>query len=297
MRYLADTVNGFLMGAANIIPGVSGGTLALVLGIYERLVANMRAGAGALATLGRGRFREGIERLGRVEWGFLVPLLIGIGIATVSLAAILESALEDHPQKTAAFFFGLVAGSIVVAWRLVRRWGAGPAAALVIVALAAFFGLGLRSGEIEDPAIWLFLVAGAVAAIAMILPGISGSFILLMIGIYEGVLGAVNDRDLATLAVVAAAGIAGLAVFSTLLDYLLRRHHDVVMGALIGLMLGSLRVLWPWPDGPDTAVLGAPEDWGVPLLLGAVGFAAVLGIGWVARRIERPPVPAHEPAR
>ncbi len=293
MRYLIDTVNGFLMGAANIIPGVSGGTLALVLGIYERLVGNMRLGAGALASLVRGRGREGLDRLGRVEWGFLLPLLAGIAIATVTLAALLESVLENHPQRTAAFFFGLVGGSVVIAWRLVRRWGAAPVIATAVVAMVAFAGLGLRSGEIEDPAIWLFAGAGVIAAIAMILPGISGSFLLLMMGIYEAVLGAVNDREFGILAVVAVSAVAGLALFATLLDFLLRRYHDVVMGALIGLMLGSMRVLWPWPDGTDTARLGAPEDWGIPLLLALAGFALVLGIGWFATRIERPP--ASEP--
>jgi putative membrane protein len=286
MRYLADTVNGFLMGAANIIPGVSGGTLALVLGIYERLVANMRAGAGALAAAVRLRFREAIERLRTVEWDFLIPLLAGVLIATVSLAAILEAVLEDHPQKTAAFFFGLVGGSIVVAWRMVRRWDTAPIAAVVVVAVASFVLLGLRSEEISDPPAWMFLAAGVIAAVAMILPGISGSFILLMIGVYEALLAAVNDREVGTLVLVAIAAVAGLAAFATLLDYLLRTHHDVVLGALIGLMLGSLRVLWPWPDGPDTAKLAAPEDWGIPLVLGFAGFIAVLGIGWVARRME-----------
>ncbi len=286
MRYLTDTVRGFLMGAANIIPGVSGGTLALVLGIYERLVHNMRTGAGALASFIRGRFSEGRDRLKEVEWGFLLPLLAGILIATIALAALLEKVLEDQPKPTAAFFFGLVGGSIVIAWRLVDRWGVTPALTGVAVALIAFFGLGLRSGEIADPPILLYVVAGLIAAIAMILPGISGSFLLLMIGIYEGVLAAVNDRELVTLLVIAVAGVVGLALFSTLLDYLLTNFHDTVMAALIGLMLGSMRVLWPWPDGTDTANLAAPEDWGIPLLLAIAGFAVVMTIGWVARRME-----------
>jgi putative membrane protein len=287
MQHVANLIRGYLIGAANIIPGVSGGTLALVLGIYERLVHTMRTGAGALATLLRGRLRDGTERLRRVEWPFLIALLIGIAAATVSLAALLERALDDHPQKTAAFFFGLVAASIVVAWRLVRRWGPGPGAAVALVAIAAFFVLGLRSGEVADPPLWAFLGAGVIAAVAMILPGISGSFVLLMIGLYDAVLAAINDRDAAVLAAVVIGAFAGLAVFSTALDELLRRHHDVVMGGLIGLMAGSLRVLWPWPDGPETTTLGAPVDWGIPLLLALGGFAAVLAIGWVAGRTER----------
>jgi putative membrane protein len=287
MQHLVNLVRGYLIGAANIIPGVSGGTLVLVLGIYERLVHTMRTGAGALAALLRGRMREGIDRLKQVEWPFLIALLAGVAVATVSLAALLERALEDYPQRTAAFFFGLVAASIVVAWRLVRRWGAGPIAVAAVVAVAAFFVLGLRSGEVADPPIWAFLGAGVIAAVAMILPGISGSFVLLMIGLYDAVLAAVNDRDATVLTAVAVGAVVGLALFSTALDELLRRHHDVVMGGLIGLMAGSLRVLWPWPDGAETATLGAPVDWGIPLLLAVVGFAAVLGIGRVARRLER----------
>jgi putative membrane protein len=292
---LLNVVRGFLMGSADIVPGVSGGTVALVLGIYERLVHAIRTGASGLGALLRGRFAESRERLAEVEWRLLIPLLSGILLALVSLAAFIERMLEDHPQRTAAVFFGLIAGSILIAWRVVRRWDGARFATAAGTAVAAFLVLGLRSGEVEDPAAWVFLGAGMLAIVAMILPGVSGSFILLMIGMYEAVLGAVNDRDLATLAIFTVGAVIGLASFSTLLDRLLRDHHDTVMAALIGLMAGSLRVLWPWPDGTDTAALAAPADWQAPLLLALAGLATVLVIGEASRRLAGPP-PRREEA-
>ncbi len=300
MRPIVDFGRGFLMGAADIVPGVSGGTVALVLGIYERLVRNVRIGAGVLGALARGRAAEARRRFASIEWPFVLSLLAGILAALVALASVLERLLEDHPVQMAALFFGLVAGSIPLAWLAVRRWNAGRAIVFVAVAVAAFWVLGLRSEEVGDPALAAYLGAGAVAIVAMILPGISGSFILLMLGMYEAVLGAVNDRDLVVLGVFLAGAVVGLALFSTVLDRLLRDHHDLVMAALVGLMTGSLRVLWPWPDGTDTARLAGPEgtEWMGALLLAAAGFAAVQAVAALGRsRGHAPPAdPVRSPA-
>jgi putative membrane protein len=287
MRYLLNVVRGFLMGSADVVPGVSGGTVALVLGIYERLVASIHAGSAALGFALRGRWADARRRLGDVEWGLLLPLLAGIGIAVLSLASLIDRLLEEQPQNTAAAFFGLVLGSIVIAWRLVRRWDSVRVGTGLAVAIIAFVVLGLRGEPVADPSLVLFLGAGAIAIVAMILPGISGSFILLMLGMYQAVLDAVNDRDLAIVGVFLVGAVVGLAVFSTLLNHLLRSHHDTVMAALIGLMLGSLRVLWPWPDGADTAALSSPVDPLVPALLALAGLVAVLVIGWLAGRTGR----------
>jgi len=278
MPHLLNLLRGFLMGSADVVPGVSGGTIALVLGIYERLVRAIRTGASALGSLVRGRFAEALQRARTVEWNFLVPLLAGIGLAIVSLAALIEHFLEEEPTNTAAVFFGLVAGSILVAWRLVGRWDNRRMGTAVAVAVIAFAVLGLRSEEITDPSTVLFFVAGAIAIIAMILPGISGSFILLMLGMYEAVLAAVNDRDLLVVGVFLVGAVIGLAAFSTLLDRMLHDHHDTVMASLIGLMAGSLRVLWPWPDGTDTSNLASPSEPLVPVVLAVVGFAVVMVI-------------------
>jgi putative membrane protein len=280
--HLVNVVRGFLMGSADVVPGVSGGTIALVLGIYERLVASIHAGAATLGWVVRGRFGDARRRIGDVDWGFLLPLLAGILLAVVSLAAVIERLLHDEPQATAAAFFGLVAGSIVIAWRLVGSWTGGRIAAGIATAVAAFGLLGLRSEPISDPGLALFFGAGAIAIVAMILPGVSGSFILLMLGMYQAVLSAVNDRSFVTLLVFVVGAVLGLAAFSTLLHRLLRDHHDLVVACLIGLMAGSLRVLWPWPDGTETAAIGAPTDWAVPALAAIVGFVVVTLIARLA---------------
>ena len=286
-RAMADLLNvlrGYLMGAADVVPGVSGGTVALVLGIYERLVHAIRSGSAALGSAVRGRFDDALRHFRAVDWRFLLVLLSGILLAVLSLARLIEHFLEEEPQNTAAVFFGLVAGSIAIAWAFVERWNPGRLVAAAASAVVAFAVLGLRTEEISDPSLALFFGAGAIAIIAMILPGVSGSFILLMLGMYEAVLAAVNDRDFGAVIVFLIGAVLGLALFSAVLDKLLRDHHDTIMALLIGLMTGSLRVLWPWPDGTDSASVGAPENVVAPLLLAAVAAIAVLGLGKLSGR-------------
>jgi putative membrane protein len=289
-------VRGFCMGAADIVPGVSGGTIALVFGIYRRLISSIREGSNAIGRLLKGDLDGVREALRSVEWAFLVPLLVGIGLAVLALAGVIEHQLETNPEAMAGLFMGLVLGSVVVAWGLLevrdaKRLGVGFA-----VAVAVFLLLGLRSGTTEDavsqasdPALWAYFAAGAVAICAMILPGISGSFILVMLGMYGPVLEAVNDRDLVTVAVVGIGCVVGLALFSQLLHWSLEHHYNTVMAALIGLMLGSLRVLWPWPDGVDSTLLEAPGDAaGAAIGLAVLGFVVVVSIDLVSKRVGGP---------
>lgn len=233
------------MGAADIVPGVSGGTVALVLGIYRRLLANVRIGARSLkALLGGdpGGFRR---QLFAVEWLFVLPLLGGILVAFVVLRHPMEELLRERPQGVAAVFFGLVAASVVLVWRGIGRRDATRYLTLIGVAALTFALLGLQAGAVRDPALMAFLATGAVAICAMILPGISGSFIMLMLGMYAAVL----TGSPVELAVFAVGAVAGLALFSSLLTWLLEHHDQTVLAALVGLMLGSLRVVWPWPNG------------------------------------------------
>jgi putative membrane protein len=284
-------VRGFAMGSADIVPGVSGGTVALVLGIYERLIAQIRLGASTLRHVISRDISGAATTVRRIDWLWLGSLLAGILAAIAVLSALIERLLAEQPVRTAAVFTGLVLGSVVVAWKLIRHRATSHMYVTVMVAVALFALLGLRSdthatgAEVVTQPWWVFTAAGALAICAMILPGISGSFILVMIGMYTEVLGAVNDRDLVVVAATGLGCVIGLASFSTLLDWLLRHHHDVVIAAMVGLMLGSMRVLWPWPAGTETTAISAPSgDVAMPIVLAAVAFAVVLGVDRVARR-------------
>lgn len=289
-----NVVRGFLMGSADVVPGVSGGTVALVLGIYRRLVESIRAGSSAVGRFLKGDVSGCVQQLRAVEWGFLVALLAGIGAAVLSLASLIEHLLADHPVPTSGAFLGLIVGSVVVAWQLLDVRDGRRLAVLAVVAAATFALLGLREGtskttvdQVGDAPLVVFFAAGAVAICAMILPGISGSFLLVTMGMYGPVLAAVNDRALATVVVFALGCVVGLGVFSQLLHWALSRHYDTVMAALIGLMVGSLRVVWPWPRGVDSTAIGAPSGsvWStVALALG--GVVLVLAVNAVGTRIE-----------
>lgn len=298
------------MGAADIVPGVSGGTIALVFGIYERLLDNVRRGARAIGALLRADLAGVGQHLASVEWGFLLPLLAGIGTALALLASVIEGLLESNPEEMAGLFFGLVAGSIVVAWMLLRDRTTSDLAIIAAVGVVTFVLLGYQSGPVSDPSPLAFFGAGAVAICAMILPGISGSFLLLMMGMYAAVLGAVHDRtssDLASLGLFTVGAVLGLALFSTGLGWLLDRYHNRVLATLIGLMLGSFRVLWPWPNGvgiisdvPGESIPGTSLDWPsadrlwVPTLLALVAFLVVVATTRLAGTGLGPELP-HRP--
>lgn len=291
---LLTVLRGFAMGAADIVPGVSGGTIALVFGIYERLIASVKAGSSVLGSLLRGDMGATRRWLGNVDWFFIVPLGVGILSAILILAHVLEELLIDEPVITAAAFVGLVAGSVVIAWRLLRDPAPRHMGIIAAVGLIVFVLLGLTGGttedtvgQIADPALWAYLGAGAIAICAMILPGVSGSFLLVVMGMYGPVLAAVTDRDLAALAVFGFGAVVGLALFSQVLHRALARHHDVMLASLIGLMAGSLRVLWPWPLGVDSTELGNPDgDVVAAIAAAAIGFAVVVAIGWAAQSLE-----------
>ena len=283
---------GFAMGSADVVPGVSGGTVALVTGIYLRLIATISSGSRALGRFMRTDGRGGKAELKKVDWWFLGALVVGALAAVVTLAKIIEDLLRTQPVRTAGVFLGLIIGTIVIAWRLPRAPGAVHAIVATIVGAIAFLVFGLQSAAATDPSPVVFFVAGILAICAFILPGVSGSFLLLSIGMYQAVLGAVNDRELATVAVFGLGAVVGLAAFSQVLERLLERHHDTVVAILIGLMLGSFRILWPWPNGLGDAngvgatVLSAPRgDVLVPVLVAVVSAMAVVGFAaWAERQ-------------
>jgi putative membrane protein len=219
-----------------------------------------------------------------IEWVFLLLILGGILTAVLSLAHFIGVQLEENPVVLAAAFFGLVLGSIVVASRMIRQPAIAHVWLSLVVGVATFVLLGIGSDVARsDPGMLAFFGSAALAICAMILPGISGSLILVLIGMYDPVLGAVNDRDLTAVAIFVLGAIVGLAFFSQILHVALRRWHDLVLAGLIGLMVGSLRILWPWPDGVQGSGLSGPEGDLLGVLLAVlIGFGVVLVIARLA---------------
>ena len=281
--YLNLIVKGFFIGIANIIPGMSGGTLALVLGIYERLIADLHnIGHStvhkllAAVTLKKSAISEAKAELRRIDFGFLMLLGIGAVIAIAATAKLITYLLNQQHDPTYGFFCGLILTSIIVPAKMLRRFTVKEFIALLI-AIALTVGLSVGMGEkslekakrkadlqtvqtseqndSETPPpttdhsigrlLYLFL-CGALAISAMILPGISGSFILLLLGVYFDVLAAINNRDVLVLAIFAIGCGLGLLAFTRLLNYVFEHHRDLTVSFLIGLMVGSLYGLWPF---------------------------------------------------
>lgn len=262
-------LRGMLMGAADIVPGVSGGTIAFITGIYDRLIAAISAADHHTAMLLlRGQWRAAGAA---IDGGFLLALALGIITSIVSLAHLLAWLLEAYPLLVWAFFFGLIAGSALLLIRHVSHWRALTVSALMTgVVVAAAIAL-LPATQLGEGSLALFF-AGFVAICAMILPGISGSFILVLLGMYGPVLAAVEDFDLFSLAILAAGAVCGLLVFSRLLNWLLKQFHAVCMAVLTGFLVGSLLVVWPWKAARDTEAGGLATETAVlqwPLSPGA----------------------------
>ena len=279
------------MGAADVVPGVSGGTMAFITGIYEELIQAIRSvDLVVLQLLVRLRVREAV---GRVKWPFLASLLCGILLAIFSLARGIAWVLGHHPVLIWAFFLGLVLASVVTVRRRVRQWSIGPVVSTLLATVAAYVLVGLVPVETPE-AHWFVFVCGSIAICAMILPGISGSFVLVLLGKYQHMLAAVNSRDLLTLAAFSAGAAVGITSFARVLGWVFTRYHDLTVAALTGLMLGSLRKVWPWKETittflnrhgrevPLEQVNVLPEAFtatvGVAAGLAALGFLVVLGL-------------------
>ncbi len=285
-------VAGGFMGAAEIVPGFSGGTVALVSGIYERLIVNIRLGARALSLLVRARPRDALRALALIDWLFIAVLSVGMFGVLFTLVGPMRTLLEERPVEMSSVFLGLVLGAAVVAARRLRTPAAWQLPVVVAAAAATFVVLGFSPGTVSDPNLLFIVVGGAVAVTAWILPGVSGSFLLLVLGLYPTVIAAAADRDLGVLAIFAIGGVLGLASFSTALNWLLARAHDAVLAVLLGFMVGSVRVLWPWPSEAGvggSAELGAPEGSEALLAfaLALVAFSLVYMGGLTASAVQR----------
>jgi putative membrane protein len=242
-RSLALFAKGFCMGASDVVPGVSGGTMALILGIYEELIKAIKSfDLAFIRLLLRGRF---IQARNHVPLGFLLPLGAGILMAIFTFARGLSWLLVNYPVAVWSFFFGLVLASALVVGRRIRNWNRLTVIGLVLTTAAAFEIVGLVPVHTPESLPFIFL-CGAIAICAMILPGISGSFILVLLGKYHYILDAVGRVDVVVLGVFTAGTATGIALFVRLLSWLLKRYYHPTMAALTGLMIGSLRKIWPW---------------------------------------------------
>ncbi len=291
LRVVGVLARGFAMGSADLVPGVSGGTVAFVTGIYEPLVESVSSGSRAMQALVTGRIRKGLGLLGDVDWLFLGPLVIGAGVAIFTLAGLLERLLREQPVRMAGFFFGLILGTLFVAWRMMRRPKTEHGLIVLVVGLVAFAGFGLQSSAVVNPSGMVYTLSGMMAIVAFVLPGISGSFMLLTIGMYQPVIGAVADRDLGPMLLFGVGAVFGLAVFARILERLLETQHDRVVASVTGLMIGSFRILWPWPNGlGGENGVGATElampsgDVGMPTLLALAGAVLVIVLALAADR-------------
>ncbi len=251
--YLILSAKGFCMGASDVIPGVSGGTMAFILGIYEELINAIKSfdlkGFQLLMTL---KFRALLDH---VSWQFLLSLGIGILTAVFSLAKVLSWLLHNQPVLIWSFFFGLILASVVSVSRRIQAWRAPVWLSLFGGTTGAYLLVGfVPVSTPNDP--WFLFLSGAIAICAMILPGISGSFILVLLGKYMYVLEAVNNRDFLVLFLVASGACVGIVAFSRLLGWLLNNYHDLMVALLTGLMLGSLRKVWPWKETIESRIVG-----------------------------------------
>lgn len=250
------------MGTADLIPGVSGGTIAFLSGIYEELIVSIKLVTGDVLRLFlRFKFAQGLKL---IPFKFLIPLAAGLFSAIFLLANLLSYLLLTYPVFVWAFFFGLVLASAWVVSKRIKKWGVVDATGFITAAIGAYFLVG--AVPVETPSsLPFFFLAGMIAIVAMILPGISGSFILLLMGKYQQVLGAVTSRDFVTLVVFTLGAVFGLALFSRVLSWLFAKHHDISVAILAGFMLGSIRKIWPWQEVIQTRINSHGEE--VPLVV------------------------------
>ena len=297
--YIIIALKGFCMGAADVVPGVSGGTMALILGIYETLINAIRSfNLNFLKLVASMKLKEAALS---ASLPFLLPLILGILSAILSLAKTLSWLLDNHPVIVWSFFFGLVLSSIFTVGRTIREWKISCISATGLGAVSSFFLFGLIP-LITPDAPWFIFFSGFIAICAMILPGISGAYILVLLGKYHYILEAVNNRDFLTIFILLGGALIGILSFVRIIGWFLRKYHDITMAVLIGLMIGSLRRIWPWKEtvmayinshgeeahALQTNILPSSFDRNLMLTLFfmIIGFALVLIMDFLAKKTK-----------
>ncbi|GAA1633134.1 MULTISPECIES: DUF368 domain-containing protein [Brevibacterium] len=302
-----DLVRGFLIGSAELVPGVSGGTVALVTGVYDQLIDSAAHVVKAAKTLvtGPDRLSGALAELKRTDWFLIIPVLLGMATAVFSIAGLMAGFVTDNPELARGLFFGLVAASILVPLLMLPpRTRREPIAlgilAFIAAAALAFWMTGLAGGaEVENPPLIAVFLVASVAICALVVPGVSGSFFLLAVGMYTTTLRAVDERDLVYIAVFGLGAVVGLAVFVNILRYFLHNHRWWTLLIMAGLMLGSLRALWPWQSAAEVGSDGEPHGAGGllapydpvlgPVLLAVAGAIVVIILIIVEKRFASKP--------
>ena len=289
----ANVVRGGLIGLAETIPGVSGGTVALVTGIYERLIAS----AKNITELPKDAVTKGDWRATarKIDWWLLLPVAVGMLAVVFSLAGIMESFVTDQPVASKALFMGMIAMSVLIPFQEIRpgaleRPGMRGKVIAIFVsfAVATFWLTSLPQATAStDPSLWIVFFAASIAICALVLPGVSGSFFLLVAGLYAPTMAAVDQRDFAYLGVFMLGALLGIVLFVRLLEWLLEHKHTVTLVAMAGLLLGSLRALWPW-QAEDGSMLRVGDDWPMALGLFMLGAFIVGVVAWVQHRFSEP---------
>lgn len=244
--HLSLFLKGFAMGAANVIPGVSGGTIALITGIFERLINAIKSLNGvAINLLFKGKIKDLIKH---IDFYFLIAVFVGMLTSVFSIAKLLEYLFINYPVFVWSFFFGLILASVYYVGKTINKWSISVIAVFILGTAIAFFISMLNPATQNDSFVYL-IICGVIAICSMILPGLSGSFILILLGNYELVMiHAVNNLDLKILIPVMIGAIGGLIAFSHVLSWIYTRYKDQTISILTGFILGSLGILWPWKN-------------------------------------------------
>jgi len=302
-NYLTLILKGCAMGAADVIPGVSGGTIAFISGIYEELLDSIRAinlhALHLLFTLNLKSFWK------HINGNFLLSVVAGIGISIFSLAKLMKYLLETHPIHIWAFFFGLIIASTLLVYKEVKKRDIFTIISLLF-GIAIGYTITVLTPTTTPTTWWFILLSGAIAICAMILPGISGAFILLLLGKYEYIINAISILDIGTLLTFLIGAVAGIVAFSHLLSWLLKNYHGLTVSLLMGFMVGSLNKIWPWkiintefingisfdveknvlPNTFQTTTGENPLVWQA-ILMSIIGFLLIWGIEKLATVITK----------
>ena len=289
--YIIISLKGMAMGAADVVPGVSGGTIAFISGIYEELLNSISSFNLSLFSVLK---NEGFKKVWKMVNGrFLLALFIGICISVLSLAKLIENLLENHPILIWSFFFGLVLASIIYIAKQIKIWNIKSYLYLIFGLIFAYYITTLNPVITQNSSPWFLFLAGMIAICAMILPGISGSFILVLLGAYKPILNAINTKDFFSIIIFMAGAVLGLLTFSRVLKWLFSKYKNYTLALLIGFIAGSLNKIWPWKETiswrtnskgievPFTTTSVSPFSFDGDSKLLMAGLLAIIGFGLI----------------